>query len=360
LGGVGGIEWLHEMGATLDAVHGEWGTPLQYAVRMGREDVALRLISLGVRVDVGDEVSSPLAQARARGIPRLVEALLHAGAPSDGAPEPSPPKLKPQPPRGAIQRAAARNDCEQLAELLANGAQVELADARGTTALGVAAAHDHADAVSLLLAHGARPDTASPSGLTPLALATLTGAARAEKLLRTAGAVDDVAAILATGNQLESIGQLISGLQLTRLAALLNDGTVDIDLPLRGGGPLARALLGKKVPAFEMLLDAGADPSIPLRGGVTCLMVAAELGQMHSVVRLLSAGADAHALTVDGSNAAGLAARRGEWDIMGLIGTAPIDLGHTIEFYTGKQPPAPRSFALTSGSRAPHPGRDAR
>lgn len=71
--------------------------------------------------------------------------------------------------------------------------------------------------------------------------------------------------------------------------------------------PLHSAVEARSVPIVDELLDRGADPNVRMQGGVTPLMLAAQVGDQAMVEMLLARGADAAARTVDGKDAARLA-----------------------------------------------------
>lgn len=72
---------------------------------------------------------------------------------------------------------------EVLTLLLDRGAQVNAQNARGLTALYLASAAGHEPQVQLLLAHGADPAIATQSGYTPVRVAQLRGLSRIVELL---------------------------------------------------------------------------------------------------------------------------------------------------------------------------------
>ena len=79
----------------------------------------------------------------------------------------------------ALLHATEAGDVEQMATLLAQGADVEARNAHGWTALHIAAAGGDPAVVALLLQHGADVQAQSHIGTTPLDNASLRGGRKA-------------------------------------------------------------------------------------------------------------------------------------------------------------------------------------
>ncbi|WP_214102895.1 ankyrin repeat domain-containing protein [Acrocarpospora catenulata] len=200
----------------------------------------------------GADGTTPLARARD---PRTVELLVAAGADPDIPDEQG---------RTALHLAAAEGDAETVALLLASGARQDAADADGDTPLAYAASPAVAEA---LCAAGADPDAAGPSGRTPLMNAAADGRAEVAEALLRLGA--DPRAVTDTG---------VSALHFA------------------AGYPLAR----QAVALVTLLLDAGAVIDEENNQGTTPLMVATMDMLVETVELLVSRGADVNARTVEG------------------------------------------------------------
>ena len=155
--------------------------------------------------------------------------------------------------------AVRAGDAARVRALIAAGADVNVPQGDGATALHWAAHRNDAEAAALLIAAGADVDAANALGATPLWLAAANGSAPIVARLLEAGA--------------------------------------DPNVTLRmGETPLMAAARGGSRPAVELLLAHGADPNAAERErGQTALMWAAAQGHAAVVRRLASRGADVHA-----------------------------------------------------------------
>ncbi|MFW5464255.1 ankyrin repeat domain-containing protein [Knoellia sp. CPCC 206453] len=191
----------------------------------------------------------------------------------------------------ALLRAAESGDTEAAAEALGSGADLETRDDRGRTALLLAATHDHVDLARLLVAQGASPDALDDRHDTPWLVTGVTGSvAMLEALLPAKpdltirnryggvsvipaserGHVDYVRRVVRTGINVNHVNDL--GWTALLEAVLLGDG-----------GPRHQVIV-------RVLLEAGADPAIADREGVTALEHARSKGQSEVATILEAAG----------------------------------------------------------------------
>jgi len=91
-------------------------------------------------------------------------------------------------PRSALADAAEQHDQASIRTLLQTGADVNVAQIDGTTALHWAAYNDDAETVALLVKAGANVNAVNNYGVPPLAQACINGNAAIVKLLLAAGA----------------------------------------------------------------------------------------------------------------------------------------------------------------------------
>ncbi len=152
--------------------------------------------------------------------------------------------------------AVMQQDAPRLQALLRSHADVNAAQADGSTALHWAAYQADAGTAALLLAAGARPGAVTDTGMTPLLLACAAGNAQLVRELLRAGA--------------------------------------DVNQALGGGEtPLMMAARTGSVPVLKLLLAQGAAiDAREKRRGTTALMWAAADGNTDAVRLLLSRGAD--------------------------------------------------------------------
>jgi uncharacterized protein len=205
--------------------------------------------------------------------------VLGCGAAGDeGSPRPAP---------DALVRAAERGDVEAIRDLLERGAEVDVRDARGRTAVTAAALAGRRDAVRALIAAGADVDLQDAERNNPLlvcgengdvAMLRLVLAARPDlaatnrfggtALIPAAdrGHVGTVRALVRTRIDLDHVNRL--GWTALLEAVILGDGGADHTAIVR------------------MLVDAGADPAIADRDGVTALQHARDRGY-DAIVRVL-------------------------------------------------------------------------
>jgi ankyrin repeat protein len=175
--------------------------------------------------------------------------------------------------------AAEQHDRASVRALLETGADVNLAQVDGTTALHWAAFHDDAELVALLLRAGAEVNAANRYGVPPLAQACINGNAAIVKLLLEAGG--------------------------------------DANAALKGGETvLMLAARSGSAEAVQALLARGANPNASERLGQTVLMWAAAEGQTDVIHALIQAGADINASLDSGFTPFFFAVREGRLDVV--------------------------------------------
>jgi ankyrin len=226
--------------------------------------------------------------------------------------------------------AAKNADKEALRGLLQHGANVNAADADGTTALHWASYRDDVEAADLLIRAGAKVNAADDLGVTPLWTASLNGSAAMVRRLLEAGANPNAALQLGetpvmvasrSGNPVVVEQILAKGANVNARAA-------------RGQTALMWAVAQKHSECVKVLLAHGADVharsdvwsevmavpphghpeynrAIP-HGGDTALMFAARAGDIRSARLLVAAGANVNDADAWGVSATTLAAHSGD------------------------------------------------
>ncbi|MDA0206621.1 MAG: ankyrin repeat domain-containing protein [Acidobacteria bacterium] len=196
--------------------------------------------------------------------------------------------------------AAEQHDVASVRALLETGADVNLAQVDGTTALHWAAFHDDAELVALLLKAGAAVNTANLYGVPPLAQACINGNAAIVKLLLEAGA--------------------------------------DANAALKGGETvLMLAARSGNTEAVQALLASGANPNSSERLGQTVLMWAAAEGQTAVVRALIQAGADINASLDSGFTPFFFAVREGRLDVVREFISAGVDVNAMLRPAEGRR-----------------------
>lgn len=217
--------------------------------------------------------------------------------------------------------------------LLTQGADVNVPQADGATALHWAAYQDDVDTADLLIRAGARVNAANELRVTPLWVASPNGSAALIATLLKAGADPNLAP--PTGGAPLMRAARMGNTEAVRL--LLNHGAaVNVREDARGQTALMWAVTQRHPNVVQMLIDGGADlearstvwrqfvltccqanngdgtGSVWIdRGGFTPLLFAARLGDLDSVRLLLAAGANVNVAAPDGTTALVVAAHSG-------------------------------------------------
>jgi len=185
--------------------------------------------------------------------------------------------------------AVRADDAAGIARAVTNGADVNVRDDDGDTAIYTAAEKRHMHAVRALLEHGADANRATGMDWTPLRIAAHNGD------------VDMVAALCSGKGALVDLPDAKQRTPLYIAAkrgfagtveALLDRGADANALAEGGATPLYAACCGGHVDAVTVLLARGAHTSVSTSDGSTPLHVAAALLSKRCVLALLAAGAD--------------------------------------------------------------------
>ncbi len=229
----------------------------------------------------------------------------------------------------ADNRAAVR-------ELIRSRADVNAADADGTTALTWASEADDLEMAQMLLRGGANPRTANRYGVTPLSqAATNRNAAMADALLK-AGA--DARASLPGGQTVLMTAARTGNPEVVKLL-LAHGADPNARESTYGETALMFAAAENHAAAAEALLARGADVNVRTRtldlpqdrfglegvltilphGSWTPLMYAARQGSLEAARTLVATGADLDATDPDGTTALMLAIINGHYDTAALL-----------------------------------------
>jgi uncharacterized protein len=206
---------------------------------------------------------------------------------------------------------------EALRTLLKEKADVNAAQADGTTALHWAARWDDTESADLLLRAGANAKAANRFKATPMFLAATNGSAAMISRLLAAG--EDPNAVISEEGDTALMMAARAG-NVDALKVLLDRGADVNKSNLRGQTPLMWAVAEKNAPAAQFLAEHKADvnaqthPLPPPRrldlifsapappGGMTALLFAARQNDLASAKVLIAAGADLKKPAVDGSS----------------------------------------------------------
>jgi ankyrin repeat protein len=279
------VALLLEAGADPNAAHGDGETVLMTAARTGRPEPLTLLLARGADPNAREGAfgETALMWAAAHDHGEAVKALVAAGAELDARTRPIElPKVKVDLatmvttalPRGgltALMLAARQGARAGAIALLEAGANPDLADPDGTTALLYAIINVHFDVAAALVERGADPDVADVAGMAALYAAVdmqqpdpLINRPRAKPSGRMS-ASELVPLLLKHGANPN--GRLKSPLLMRQ------HNTGDASLG-NGATPLMRAAKIGDVELVRTLLAGGADPSLAMANGTTTMMVA--------------------------------------------------------------------------------------
>lgn len=237
---------------------------------------------------------------------------------------------------GTLSDAVQSGDQESIRHLLKSHADVNQADADGTTPLEWAVYADDLDSAKLLLSAGANPNAANRYGVTPLWLAATNRDAAIAKALLDAGA--DANAKLPGGSTILMTAARTGNADIVRL--LIEHGAdVKAKGETYGETALVWAVEEDHAEAAQVLISHGADVNertSPLQrekdrfglegvltilphGDWTPLMYAARQGSLDAARTLVQAGADLNATDPDRTTALIIAIINGHYDTAAML-----------------------------------------
>jgi uncharacterized protein len=273
---------LLRAGADVKAANDYGATALYAAAANADPEIAAMLLAAGADADAhllsGE---TPLMEAAGRGNLETVRVLLSRGA--------DPNAREANGGQTALMWTISEQHSAVTAELVRRGADVHARSNTGFTALMFAARVGDADSARVLIGAGAKANDVMPkTGLTPLIIAAATGRTQVAALLLDKGANPD--AVAADGfTPLHYAAKNKEAVEM--VSALLRHGAnPDVRLiqkkptvaasgiVLQGATPLALAAEMNNLDAVKVLVEGGADPSIPTARNTTPLMLAAGAG----------------------------------------------------------------------------------
>jgi ankyrin repeat protein len=250
--------------------------------------------------------------------------------------------------------SAEKLDWSAVSAKISAKADLNAAQADGTTALHWAAYHDKADVVTQLLAAGAKADMANRYGITPLLLACQNGSESIVRSLLNAGANanaeqrgGETALMIASRT-----GKLGAVKALIERGAKIDEDDRDDQTALMWAAAEGHA------DVIELLIQNGADVKHRLKSGFTALLFAAREGKSAAVRMLLQHGADVKDAIVTEEKAVGRDAPNGTSAVLLAMENGHYELAMEI-IKAGADPNDIRSgftalHALTWVRKPPH------
>ena len=326
------VRKLVAAGADVNAPGPDGETPLMVLARGNGLDAARILIEHGADVKAREKWrgQTALIWAAAEGQSGMIKLLLEHGADpnvqsdvNEWQRQVSAEKRRMYRPYGGMTALmyAARQGCVACAEaLVAGGADKDLSDPRGVTALIIALDNLHFDLASYLVKAGASLNVWDWWGRSPLYVAvdmdTLPQGGRPDRR-----SIDKTTALEVIAQMLDAGANPNLQLKLVPPYRARGPDRGCDGLLTTGATPLLRAAKTFDVPAMKLLIAHGARVDLPTEPGVTPLMAAAGYGSLECDIRaygnhyvaddiqqksiaaiqvLLDAGADVNATTTGG------------------------------------------------------------
>ncbi|MCX6851238.1 MAG: ankyrin repeat domain-containing protein [Verrucomicrobia bacterium] len=233
-------------------------------------------------------------------------------------------------------------------------ADLNTAQADGSTALHWAAYHDKADIVTQLLEAGAKTDTANRYGVTPLLLACQNGSEEIVRSLLNAGADANVKQ---RGGETALMIASRTG-KPGAVKALIEKGAKMDAQDRTGQTALMWAAAEGHAEVLELIIQKGANVNHRLKSGFTALLFAAREGKAAAVRMLLQHGADVKDAIVTEEKAGGRDAPNGTSAVLLAMENGHFELAISI-IKSGADPNDIRSgftalHALTWVRKPPH------
>jgi ankyrin repeat protein len=290
----------HVTKADIEARDPRGATPLMHAAAFGNLETLRTLIDAGVDVNASNDSNATALLWAARN-PDKARLLIERGAN---------PNAQSKQGRTPLMIASMHGGGSAIvALLLSKGADVNVRDRFGVSALNLAAWAGHVDIMRLLLAKGADPNVADITGRSSLLAASLSYSSGAVQLLLQNGADVHAATSLSAGAATRTINNIKNGppnnAKVTALHNAAAYGPVESVRHLLKAGARVNArdsrnlsplffALATEYPSKEIvrtLIGAGADVNAPDSNGETPLDWAEKFGYPDIIAELKKAGA---------------------------------------------------------------------
>jgi len=265
IGDVGAVKLLLGAGVPIDARETRTGTTaLIWAAAANRADTVRALAEAGAQVNVVSKVTAYPHTQNGVGLNGLEEGVSYVGQ-----------TVLPRGGWSAVMFAAREGAADAVRALAEAGANLDLVDPEGTSALTIAIINGEYGVAQVLLEKGANPNIGDIKGMTPLYAAidmhtvpTTFGRPDPPHAV-VEGSVDAVEMLLAAG---ANPNARLTGPILKRV---YNPGDPRL---ADGATPFMRAARGADMTIMRLLIAAGADPKLNQKNGNTPLMLTASAG----------------------------------------------------------------------------------
>jgi len=265
--------------ASGNEVDGQGATALHRAAAAGHTDMVAVLLGIdGVAINTQDaNGATALMEASKANHISTLKKLMEAGAETD---------LVDSSQKTAFMWATEKGNNE-IVELLAPVANIDMKGKGGWTSLYQAAFHGNLDMVKLLISRGADTKEANDDGWAPLHAAAYSGNKDMVAVLIEGGAEVDVVDKQGTTPLMQACS---SGHEDVVAALIQHKANVNLGLASNGWTPLHAASWEGRLSLVEQLLTAEADPKAFTDTGVTPLLAACSANHISVMKRLAETG----------------------------------------------------------------------
>ncbi len=241
--------------------------------------------------------------------------------------------------------AVKHADMKTVWALIAQGVDVNAAEADGSTALHWAALRDDFETADALISAGANVKAATRYTITPLSIACTNGNARLITRLLEAGA--DPNGVIEEGQTALMTASLSGNVEAVK-TLLARGANVDARESFRGQTALMFAASEGNTGAAELLIEFGADVKAKSKNGFTPLLFAVRNAHLETARALVKHGANVNDTAPDGTSALNMAVVNAYFELA-------KDL---LELGADPNAPDPRGSALHTIAWLRKPGTD--
>ena len=298
--------WAEDL-TQLDAVGGEYGTPLQVVCFYGHQLAFDLLIRWGANINKeGGKYGVPINAAIARGQTAIAKALILRGVEHT---------LKDPMGRTPLYTAAMNGNAEIVYLILEAGSDRNTANEYGWTPIMAASSSGHLDVVKLLAEKGADITIASDDGWTPLNAASGNGHFEVVRFL-----LEKEADITIANNNGWTPLNTASNNGHIEVVKLLVEKGADVTVTNNNGWtPLNTASSNGHIEVVKLLIEKGADVTVTNNDGWTPLNTASNNGHTEVVKLLVEKGADVTVTNNDRWTPLNTASSNGHLEVVKLL-----------------------------------------